>query len=103
VPIEQVTNLATATNTKGENQVIKYYAYFDKIKAVEIERESAVSVWNLRGSRECKKTDWSGYFDTWEEAKQFLLEVSQKEIDKYKRILQRARDQYGNIKGLKQD
>lgn len=44
----------------------------EKIKSVEVERETESSVW-VDGRRNAKSGQYANYFDTWLEAKSFLL------------------------------
>lgn len=81
--------------------MIKYYAYFGTIKPVEVERVTDNSVW-VRGRRSNREGTYDGYFDSWEEARQFLLKKAQVKLDSARRHLEAAQSEYGNIKGLKE-
>ncbi len=53
--------------------MIKYRTRFDKIEALEVERETDKQVVlpardGFRSSRENKVSDWSNWHDTWEAA-----------------------------------
>ncbi len=79
----------------------------DRIKKIEIERESDKSIWRryshdgmLRQER--KITESCGYFDTWQEAKDFLLKLADAEVQKARSNLEYYSNKYGNVKGLKQ-
>ncbi len=80
----------------------KYQAYYNQIRIVKIERETDNSVW-INKRRHSKKGDWSGYFDTWHGAKEFLLRLADEEVRKARRQLECCNSKYGNIKGLKED
>lgn len=57
---------------------IKYLAQDSdgfRIKAVEVERESAGIVW-INGRRVSKRTVWEWYCDTWDEAQARLLDIA---------------------------
>jgi hypothetical protein len=70
------------------------------IEQVEVERETTASVW-INGSRNAKVSDWKNYFDTWDEAKQYLLNQAEAKLTGARFRLQSARSEHGNIKGLK--
>ena len=71
------------------------------IEKVEIERETESSVW-IKGIRKAKRThDWHNFFDTWEEAHNFLLDNSESDLKSARNRLSIAQDRNGNIKGLK--
>ena len=57
----------------------------DLITEVDIIRETESTVWYLRGGierRDSKKSGHAAYFDTREEAKEFLIEMAQKRYDR---------------------
>ena len=75
-----------------------------KIETVEIEKETACFVsYVYRGSliREAKRSDYTNYFDTWEEAKQFLLENAQARVDALEERLSEAEQKLATITELK--
>jgi len=77
------------------------YTYNKLIEKVEIERETESSVW-IKGIRKGKRThDWHNFFDTWEEAHNFLLDNSESDLKSARNRLSTAQDRNGNIKGLK--
>jgi hypothetical protein len=71
------------------------------IRKIEIERETGSSVW-INGRRNSKQSNHHSYFNTFDEAKQHLLKKAQRKIESARFLLQRARDHYGNVKGLKE-
>jgi hypothetical protein len=70
------------------------------IEAVEVQRETQSTIW-INGKRGSKRTEYDNYFDTWDEAKEFLLSKASSELASARRKLERAQGEYGNIKGLK--
>ncbi len=76
------------------------------ISQVEIERETDKTVWYKSSSgrliQDRKIIDSIGYFDTWEEAKEFLLREADIKVQRARRDLEIYNAQYGNVKGLKQ-
>ena len=85
------------------------YAWRDLIEEVEITRETekqvVVSVvlnsGKVREDRSAKKSSSVNYFDTWEEAKLYLLERAESKVTHARRELDKANSHLGNIKGLK--
>jgi len=75
--------------------------YGELIEPVEVERETASSVW-INGRRNAKITDWRCYHDTWGEAKAYLLKLAESKLNSARRSLELAQGTYGNVKGLKQ-
>jgi len=78
------------------------------IQAVEIVRETEQSVFILgsdfrgeRERREAKETSYHAYHDSWDEAKQHLMDKAEQEVFAARAALQRAQDKLGNVKGLK--
>jgi hypothetical protein len=71
------------------------------IEEIEVERETDASVW-INGTRSSKSCSWLRYHHTWGEAKEYLLNKAQNELDGARIRLERAQGAYGNVKGLKQ-
>ena len=69
----------------------KYKTYRGKIEEWEILRETAKQVVVVNGLgeevRESKNCDWHSYHDTFEEAKQHLVDKAQDEVDSAERML----------------
>lgn len=69
----------------------KFYARWDTIKVVEVERETASCVFmnkkNWKGNqiREAKNADWYSYHDTWQAAHDWLVARAQRLLDEAKR------------------
>lgn len=72
----------------------------DMIVEVEVERESDSSVW-IKGRRNNKRSTYENYFDSWDEAKAYLLEKAESKAASCRRQLEYANGILGNIKGLK--
>lgn len=54
---------------------------FDIIEKVEVERETEKQVVEKGGKRSAKITDYECYFDTFDTAKQYLINLTKKEIE----------------------
>ena len=67
--------------------MIKYKAdklYPAEIKKVKVEKETTNSVWVKFGyghMRRKKRGEWDNYFNTFQKAKEFLLEKSKRELE----------------------
>ena len=85
--------------------MIKYRTRFDKIEALEVERETDKQVvlpasGGFRGRRENKVSDWSNWHDTWEDAHAFLVANAEREVESIRINLERAKGKLGQIKGM---
>jgi hypothetical protein len=95
--------LVNYTQTK-EKEVTKYKAFYyshPEVEKVEVEKETELSVW-IKGRREAKETQCSAFFDTFQEAKDFLIDVFEKKAQTVRRQLERTNGYIGNAKGLKE-
>jgi hypothetical protein len=81
-------------------------AYID---TVEAEKETAKSIW-VRGFaiggdapllKRAKRSDYDNYFDTWADAKAFLLADAEGALIAARLALQDAQGRFGNVNGLK--
>ena len=72
-----------------------------QIKVVEVVRESEKSVWLSPGNKVLKRTSYTNYFDTWEEAHKALLEHAKSHVNATRAMLGRENGMLGNIKGMK--
>lgn len=84
--------------------MIKYLARWGKIETVKIVRETAQCVVIEicgRMLREKKKTATYRYFDSWDEAHEWLLGWAEEDLENARRALQFAQSRHGNIKGMK--
>ena len=86
--------------------MIKYRTRFDKIEALEVERETDKQVvlpssGGTRSYRENKVSDWSNWHDTWEDAHAFLIARAEREVQSLRMRLEQAKGKLGQIKGMK--
>jgi hypothetical protein len=92
------------TNDTNSGTCTKFLAVWwstHKITAVQIEKETDSSVWH--NGRRCKKrTEESGYFDSFAEAKEFLVQFAEEKVRVARRMLELANSQLGNAKGIKE-
>lgn len=78
-----------------------------KIEVVECERETDSCVW-VRGGfskaerRYNKKSSYDNYFDSFQEAKDFLINTGEAKVKSARRNLEEANSYLGNAKGLKE-
>lgn len=79
-----------------------------QIEKVYVTKESEHCVWlppNKPGDSERKVykvgADWQ-YFDSWEDAHNYLMQSALTLLDNCRRTLQRAQDRVGRVKGLRQ-
>ena len=73
-----------------------------RIEVVKIERETEQSVW-IKGRRNAKRTEYDCYFDTWDEAKAYLLKQAEAQLASARSRLEHARENYDHIKDIKPD
>ena len=82
----------------------KYKATFSlygkMIEPVEVDKETSKSVW-IEGRRLAKRSSYENYLDSFEEAKECLMEYADELSVDARRRLQYARDVRGKVKGLK--
>ncbi len=77
----------------------------DLICEVEVVRETekqVIIMGHTGDRREAKKSEYQNYFDTWEEAKEFLIIIAQNKVDDTEIKLENAKDKLGIIRGLRQ-
>ena len=82
--------------------IIKYRAqiYSRSIKNVEVERETKSSIW-INGRRLAKRTKFENYFDTFDAAKNYLVNVASKKLMGARAGLEYAQGFMRDIKSLK--
>jgi hypothetical protein len=88
---------------KKEKIMIKYRTlkWSSKIEPVEVERETDSSVW-IKGQRNSKITEYHCYHDTWQEAKDTLLNRASDKITLAESMLSGAIDFLKEVEDLKQ-
>jgi hypothetical protein len=64
-------------------------SYISEPVAVKVERHTEQSVW-IGGSRNAKKSDYSEYFQTWEEAKRSKVDRAARNVASLQRQLEEA-------------
>jgi hypothetical protein len=77
-----------------------------KIEELEVLRETGhqVVLYDAYGEKEMrqnKRSEWTCWHATWEDAHQFLIDEAQKVVDRFRRLLQQANGSLGNIKGMR--
>lgn len=80
--------------------VTKYYAQGETIRPVEFISETKRTVTTAAGLVYRKACSWCVYKDTFDEAKQYLLEESQRKIQQYEQLVQEEQARYMRIKNL---
>jgi len=80
--------------------MIKYRVRFNRIERVNVERETEKFVVLPDGKREAKRTDRSNWFDSWEEAKWFLVNDAERVVNDLRNRLDRAKGKLGQLKGM---
>lgn len=76
---------------------------FGVINPVQCTKVTPGSVWPVErnGRREYRASDLVSYHETWADAHAALLGKAERELDAARRQLERARGDYGRIKGMK--
>jgi hypothetical protein len=75
------------------------WATFNSIEEVEIEKFTDASVWI--GGRRHARLGWQSYFQTWSEAKDYLIAEAEQAVVIARRVLEHAQGKLGNAKGMK--
>ena len=83
--------------------MLKYMTNWIRIEEVEIARETEQCVFHINGRRESKHSGWHNFFDTWEEARQWLLDKAENDVASLRRRLETAKGHLGNIKGMRNE
>ena len=73
-----------------------------KILKIECSKETEKSVW-INNGRHLKITDNEIYHDTWKDAYNHILTLAKANTQNKMFALDRAKDLFGNIKGLKEE
>ena len=72
------------------------------IEKVEVERETESSIWT-DGVRNAKRSGWSNFFDTFDEAKDFLMKESESHLLYNEKRLEAAKNRLAEVKALEND
>lgn len=85
--------------------MIKYRTRFDRIEALEVERETDKQVVlpaseGCRSIRENKVSDWSNWHDTWDDAHAFLVKEAEREVESLRMRLEKSKGKLGQLKGM---
>lgn len=92
------------TSERVLKMAIKYkaeFVFYPKIDKQKIERESIKSVF-VDGRRIKKETSRHKYFDSFQEAKAYLIELYECKVSAARSVLEGAKGHLGNAKGLKE-
>jgi len=73
-----------------------------KILKIECERETDRCIW-IGKNRHLKTTENERYFDTWEEAHEYILDLAVKKVARVKLQLDRVGVLLGDINGMKEE
>jgi len=73
-----------------------------RILKIECERETDKCIW-IGKNRHLKITESERYFDTWQEAHEYILEMAKDKVNHVKVQLDKAKGLLGNIKGMKEE
>jgi len=74
---------------------------YARIEKIEVERETEKSVW-IKGNK-CCKTSYCCYFDTWQEAHEYILDLANNQVNRAILQLERTKSLLVNIYGLKEE
>jgi len=87
--------------------VIKYRTRWDEIEAVEVLRETDKMVFlpgrgRSKEEREAKRSDYQNWFDSWDEAKAFLVADAEKAVEAARMNLERAKGKLVRLRGMRE-
>ena len=82
--------------------MIKYLAASKKIVIVEVVGETDRFVKLINGRKESKMAERRIYCNTFDDAKNFLVDNAQKKVYSLRLQLERAKGELGQIKGIKE-
>lgn len=77
-----------------------YREIWGKIEEIEADRIEDKSVW-IKGRRRNRVSDWESFFETWHEAKAFMVDRLQYELAAAKQELDKARSKLEAAKALR--
>lgn len=82
--------------------MIKYVTKFNKIEKITVAGETEFFVKLENGRKEAKRSDWCNYFDSFDEAKVYLVEKADQRVKSLRLSLEKANGELGQIKGIKE-
>jgi hypothetical protein len=74
---------------------------WSRIEKVNVVKETEHFVTLENGRRDGKRTDHYAYFDTWEEAKQWIVKHCQSEVERNKQRLEHSENALAKAQNLK--
>ncbi len=86
--------------------MIKYRTGYEKIEAIEVLRETEKCVYlpdtKYRAEhKELKRSEWTNWFDSWEEAHAFLVAEAEDKVSVARSRVEILKGRLGQIKGMK--
>jgi hypothetical protein len=78
-----------------------YRIRWEQITPVQVERSTQTSIW-MDGHRESRASNYTSYFPSWEEARNYLLDKTEREAASLKAQLTRKEGLLGNLRGMKE-
>lgn len=72
------------------------------IELVEVKSSSTAYVNLINGSRAKQSGQYESYFPSWKQAHEWLMAISQQDIDRARMTLERLKGRHGNIVGMKE-
>ncbi len=81
--------------------MIKYRSFCGEIKAIEVLRETDKMVYISEHTREAKRSDHQNWFDSWDDAKAFLVAKAKEEVAIAQMNLERAKVKLWQIQGMR--
>ncbi len=74
----------------------------NRIEKVEVVGETECFVKLPNGRKDAKRSEWQNYFDSFDDAKNYLIDKAQKRVDSLRTQLESANGELGQIKGIKE-
>lgn len=81
---------------------IKFKTYSEKIEKIEISKESETSVWDMKNRRHNKQSSYENYFDSFQDAKNYLIKKQEDQIKGYERNIQYCKENIDKINLIKE-
>lgn len=79
---------------------------FDPIKVVDVVRETKKTVWIMKNGKEKRhsmRSSWNNYFNTWSEAREFLIEKQKARIISILKKLEYEENKLGKLERIPVD